>query len=102
MDITDITNKSQPNILQAIDAKITLQFLKEKKTSRTYIIGLEDFIEASQITKFVNSLKASLGTSSYERIIDEKKCYGFQGNHIETIRQKIISELKIDKKKIKG
>ena len=40
---------SQADILSEIDKKIRLRFLKEKKTSRTYIEGLEKFFNQEEI-----------------------------------------------------
>lgn len=103
VDVVEIsTLKTENTILNDIDKKITLKFFKEKKTSRTYIEGLEDFINQKEIIKLVTSLKKKLGTGMLEKDIDNKKVYGFQGDHRDRIRNILITEIKIAGDRIKS
>jgi translation initiation factor 1 (eIF-1/SUI1) len=88
--------------LSFIDSKIILRFVKEKRTNRTYIMGLHDFMTDEKLITLVNDLKKKLGTSVLERKTEDgKKYYGFQGNHINTIKNILIKDLNIDRKKIR-
>lgn len=87
--------------LLEIDKQVQIKFMKEKKTSRTYIIGLCDFLEGDKLIKFVNGLKKRLGTGMVESEQNGKIVYGFQGDHRNTIEGIIVSELQIPKTKIK-
>jgi len=69
------------------DNKIDIKFCKEKKTSRTYITGLEHFLNEDEIKTLITSIKKELGTSVYAK----ENSYGFQGEHIEKL-QKILAK----------
>uniref|UniRef100_A0A6C0EB76 SUI1 domain-containing protein n=1 Tax=viral metagenome TaxID=1070528 RepID=A0A6C0EB76_9ZZZZ len=94
----DLAVASSTSTLTSIDSCITLKFRKEKKTSRTYIIGLEQFVP--DVDKFCKDLKKTLGTGSNVIEEDGSKMYGFQGDFIERIYNYLISK-GIDKSKIK-
>jgi len=93
--------KKEDVTLLEIDKQIQLRFMKEKRTSRTYIRGLADFLDNEKLTKFVTSLKKRLGTGMIECEQDGKIAFGFQGDHRSRIEEIIVSELQISKTKIK-
>lgn len=87
-------------ILYEVDKQITLKYKKEKKSSRTYIYGLEDFMEQKEIEKICKLLKKNLGTGLHITEEEGKNIYGFQGNFIDKISEFLISK-GIDSSKIK-
>ncbi len=100
MDINDeINNKF---ILSEIDKKIIIKFIKEKKTSRTYIFGLEDFVnDINDRKKFMTDIKKLLGTAGiFKKENNMHECIGFNGNHIQSIREFIMYRFKIPSDKI--
>lgn len=106
MDIKAIANpKSKANAndnLLIIDARITLQVIKERKTKRTYVLGLHHFLTPEQINTFVSDTKVRLGTSGLSRKQDDGTTYyGFQGDHMNAIKTILTDDLHIDKSKIK-
>ncbi len=115
----DISNITKTHSLNNIDRKITLQHLKEKKSTVTYVTGLCDFIDDLEMESFIKKLKKLLGTScrcEYEitekeiinettkekEIIKHKKIIkcGFNGDNRDRI-SKILQERGIPKDKIK-
>ena len=84
-----------------VDKYVTLQFFKEKKTSRTYIIGLDGFMTPDEVKNFVIGAKKKLGTAILEKQ-DETfgTMYGFNGDHRSRI-QEFLTAAKIPEEKIK-
>lgn len=103
MDIKALVAKPvHVNPLAVLDVRITLQFVKEKRTNRTYVLGLHHFLKPEQINPFVENMKSTLGTSSLIRKLDDGSvCYGFQGNHMAAIKKTLVDDFHIDPKKIK-
>lgn len=90
---TDSASK-QNNILNLLDKKIVLKFMKEGKTSRTYIIGLDRFFtKQDELDKFCKDLQKMLGTSFLKRTVENNQNhYGYAGNHIERIYDILIDK----------
>ncbi len=93
----------QTNLLAQIDRKIIIKFMKEGKTSRTYIFGLDQYIvNKDEILKFIKPLQKSLGTSMIEKTDEDNKLViGFGGNHIQPIYDAIIKKNICPKNEIK-
>ena len=97
------------DIFKQIDKRVTLRFMKEKKTSRTYIEGLEDFLSEDQINEIIKKIK-KFGTSYLKRTDEDgedktsKKpvaiAHGFNGDHKTKIIKMLTEEYKIPKDKI--
>ncbi len=100
MDISTLGQKS--NLFVQLDKHVTLKFLKEVKTSRTYIGGLGDFMTNEQIEIFTKQLKKKLGAGMNTKLVNGKTEYGFQGNHIDSIKKILLSETEIPEEKIKS
>ena len=104
----DIPSTTTTPSLAEIDRKINLKFIKEKKTSRTYISGLETFLPKKlDREKLCQDLRKVLGTGSNivqdekEKPIGEtKEKYGFQGNHIDRIATFLTKKYNIPQDKI--
>jgi hypothetical protein len=74
------------NILDQIDRKIRIKYIKDGKSSRTYIYGISSYIEnEEEIMKLMKKIQKSLGTSIIKSYIDGKIIIGFGGNHIDSI-----------------
>ena len=104
MDVGNIEQKN--NMFVEIDKKITIKYLKEIKTNRTYVCGLSDFMSDEKINLFTKFLKKQLGAGMNIKKISNtnnmiKLEYGFQGNHLERIRNIILEETDISDDKIK-
>lgn len=85
--------QNEENILKQIDRKITLKFMKEVKTSRTYIFGLDNYIKIKEDkNNFIKNLKKSLGTSVIEKETNIGKAYGFAGDHMKYIYDYIVKK----------
>jgi hypothetical protein len=102
------------DIFRQIDKRITIRFMKEKRTTRTYIEGLEDFLSEETINELIKRIK-KLGTSYLKRTEedeeDDKKtktkktstpaiAHGFNGDHKTKIIKILTEEYKIPKEKI--
>ncbi len=102
------------DIFKQIDKRVTIRFLKEKRTTRTYIEGLEDFLTEEQINDLIKKIK-KLGTSYLKRTDeeteDDKKtktkksttpaiAHGFNGDHKTKIIKILMEDYKIAKEKI--
>ena len=90
------------NIIDDIDKRIVLKFMKEGKTSRTYIIGLDKFMTEETLKDLIKSLPKTLGTSSIKKEHENSYIYGFSGDHVNTIydiliKKKIASKDQITK-----
>ena len=94
--------KDISSVIVEIDKHIRLRFLKEKKTNRTYILGLDDFIpDSKKLADYVKHIQKTLSTGMTEKDEDGKKVFGFQGDHRTKIEQLLMSELNIPKTKIR-
>lgn len=49
--------ENQQDLLNLIDRRIKLRFLKEKKSSRTYIEGLDKFFDTNFIKEMVKKIQ---------------------------------------------
>jgi translation initiation factor 1 (eIF-1/SUI1) len=101
VDISSIQKKDINAIFTDIDKIVTIRWLKEKKTSRTYVSGLQDFISDEEIKKIVKTLKEKLGTGASEFKNEGKSDYGFQGDHREKVKKFLVENVGIPEKKIK-
>ena len=92
----------EENLLTKIDQKIILKFMREGKTSRTYIIGIHNYFKKEEeLNTFIKSLKKKLGTSLFEKTVDYISHYGFAGNHIDKIYEELIKNNIAKKHEIK-
>lgn len=86
MEISNIGDtSSKKNTIINIDNKVEIKNQKEKKGTRTYIIGLEHFLSSDECNELCKTLKKKLGSACVIKEEDEIKQYGFQGNHIDNI-----------------
>lgn len=100
MDITNIGKKKVQ--LNGIDKKIVLKYVKEKRTSRTYIIGLGDFVAEDKIDEILRQLQKMLASGMNSVKNGDKYEYGFNGEHIERIKNYLMKEIKIPENQIKS
>lgn len=110
VDITDISNinfelvvkpgNTSIGILTNLDKHVEIRFLKEKRTSRTYLIGLEDFVDEKQLDKVVKKMQTKLATGLKTGEVDGKKTFGFNGDHVKFMKKYLVDELKIPSDKI--
>lgn len=95
MELTNIGQKNS-HLFEEIDKKVTIKYLKEVKTNRTYIDGLTNFLQEKEINNIVKVLKKKLGAG----FVIKGTSYGFQGNHTERIKELILAETVIPENKI--
>jgi translation initiation factor 1 (eIF-1/SUI1) len=76
-------------LMENIDRKITIKVVKEHGKHRTYISGLEYFLDEDEVDKFVKSLKKRLGMGMSKK----DNMYCFQGNHVDNIKKIIFNEI---------
>jgi hypothetical protein len=81
-----IKTEKKDEIIDKINKKITLNSIKEKRTTRTYIVGLKDFMTKDEIDVFGKKLQKILGTNS---IINNGEC-GFNGDFTSDSSKKNI------------
>lgn len=87
------------NEFEKINKKISLTYIKEKRTGRTYIYGLNKFVIADKIKQLNNDFKKILGANSN---IDSGGNIGFNGDYTNDnskktiIRNYLIETLQID------
>ena len=79
MDLNSI-NKPKTNI-NNITSKISIKNIKNGRHKRTYIVGLHYFLTEDEIKNLIIVLKKKLGAGVDEKITDNIKEYGFQGEH---------------------
>lgn len=94
--------ENQQDLLNLIDRRIKLRFLKEKKSSRTYIEGLDKFFDTNFIKEMVKKIQKKLSTG-YNSVSDENGnivSHGFNGDHKERIKKILIEEYNISADKI--
>lgn len=85
--------ENEENILKQIDRKLTLKYMKEIKTSRTYIFGLDNYIKVKEdLNDFIKKLKKSLGTSVIVKEAESGQAYGFAGDHVKYIYDYIVKK----------
>jgi hypothetical protein len=86
------TETNNKDILKQIDKKLVIKYMKEIKTSRTYIYGLYNYIKTKEETKeFIKKIKKALGTSVFEKMDDDNNMiYGFAGDHTKYIYDYIV------------
>jgi hypothetical protein len=113
------TMDTADSILNEIDKRIKLRFIKEKRTSRTYIEGIEKFFDEEKIKEIMQQIKKKLSTSYFKRIGDDTEedskskkntiqkvtkdiyiAHGFSGDHKERIRNILIETYKIPEDKV--
>jgi translation initiation factor 1 (eIF-1/SUI1) len=93
---------NQEDLLNLIDRRIKLRFIKEKKASRTYIEGLDKFFEIDKIKTMVKTIQKKLSTG-YNSNSDEDGniiSHGFNGDHKERIKKFLVEDYKIPEDKI--
>ena len=107
MDISGITignnlKASNLTVIAEIDKHIEIKFLKEGRRNKTYVYGLDGYIEEKKdLEKFIEKLQKKLGTSLIGEEKDGKKIYAFGGDHVNVIKTIVINDLKIPKDKVK-
>jgi len=79
----EIYSNNDININVIVEKKITLKFFKECRTSRTYVIGLENFFDDEQINDMNKYFKKKLGTSLLKKELENTN----KKNTINTIKQ---------------
>lgn len=71
--------------------QIEFKFFNEKRTNRTYIYNLEEYIRDPELLKvFLKKLKKNLGTSCTQKKTEFGVAYGFNGDQQQRIKQAII------------
>lgn len=85
--IKDDTIKKDNTILDKINKKISLHFVKERKTSRTYITNLKNFLDNNELELLKKNLQKLLGSGS---TINEDGDYGFNGDYTNDTDKKVI------------
>ena len=102
IDKMDIYNtKEIDRLVNDIDKIIIIRWVKEKKTNRTYVSGLHDFLEVEIINKLVKKIKERLGTGSLKSDTSGGIIYGFQGEHKEKIKKFLLENTEIPESRIK-
>lgn len=94
--------ESQQDLLNLIDRRIKLRFLKEKKSSRTYIEGLDKFFDTNFVKDMIKKIQRKLSTG-YNAVSDlsgNVVSHGFNGEHKERIKKILIEEYNIQADKI--
>lgn len=88
----DFDENTDTNILEQIDRKLIIKYMKEGRASRTYVYGLMSYINSEEdIMKHMKKLQKSMGTSLFKTYDDKKKIIiGLGGEHIRTIYEYII------------
>jgi hypothetical protein len=81
------SSKKSASVIDNINKKITLHFVKERRTSRTYIVGLKNFINEAEMQTLSKKLQKSMGTNS---IINEEGDCGFNGDYTTDSAKKAI------------
>ena len=94
--------ESQQDILNLIDRRIKLRFMKEKRASRTYIEGLEKFFDEEKIKIMTKVIQKKLSTG-YTTKSDENNIvlgHGYNGDHKERIKKYLVEDYNIPADKI--
>jgi translation initiation factor 1 (eIF-1/SUI1) len=100
-EMTMVLDKQTDEMVAEIDKMIIIKWRKEKRTSRTYLIGLEGFTDViGDIPKFCSKIKKTMGTGATVIEEDGVKMYGFQGQLTDRLYN-VLLEIGINKNKIK-
>jgi hypothetical protein len=92
------SSKKSVSVIDNINRKITLHFVKEKRTSRTYIVGLKNFIGEDEMQILSKKLQKSMGTNS--TINADGDC-GFNGDYTtDSAKKSIIKDCILGNSKI--
>ena len=84
-------NTNEENKLCLVDKKIEFRYIKEKRTSRTYIFNLDHYIKDDEKVKLLLiSLKKTLGTACIKKENEFGVGYGFNGDFTARITQYLI------------
>jgi hypothetical protein len=90
------------NLLSQIDRKLILKYMKEGKSSRTYILGLEGYLKQDEQLTLMKDIQKKLGTSLLKKMTeDNKPIFGLGGDHVNTIYDYIIKKKIAPKGEIK-
>jgi hypothetical protein len=82
--------KDDISMIDKINKKISLYYVKDKRAKRTYIMGLKHFINNEELQNLSKKLQKSMGTNSF--INEEGEC-GFNGDYTnDTAKKSIIKE----------
>jgi hypothetical protein len=98
--IEDVDSKD--DLLKQIDRKLVLKFMKEGKQSKTYIIGLENYLKPEDQLTFIKDIQKKLGTSLLKKMTeDNKPIYGLGGDHVNTVYDVVLKKNIAPEKEIK-
>jgi len=97
MDISSLSNAPK---FESINNKVEVRHLKVKKHLRTYISGLQNFMQEEDKMQFLLILKKKLGAGMETKDTETGVEYGFQGDHKDRIKQLIIESKKVKKEDI--
>lgn len=102
MNIAEMTLEKQIMPNTDLDKCVRVFYRANKKNKRTYIDGLELFVDKNTINEFCFKMKKALGAGCIMENDEEtgKLCFGFQGNHVSKIKQLLVTEMNIDPKRI--
>jgi hypothetical protein len=74
------------------EKKIEFKYIKEKKTTKTYIFNLEHYVtDPAKLTAILTELKKLMGTSCTKKITEFGPGYGFSGDFQAKITQYLIN-----------
>ena len=97
--MTDINKiiKNQRNdtnsLMTEIDKKIVLKPYKEGNKHKTIMTGIDDFLKPEEVKGFTKMCKVKLGcTGTISQDDKQKTVIIFSGNHVDAIKQLMISE----------
>lgn len=91
-------SEQETDLLKKIDQKIIIKYMREGKTSRTYMIGVHNYFKKEEdLTTYMKNLQKKLGTSFLKKMVDDIPHFGFAGEHIDKIYEELLKN-KIAKK----
>lgn len=97
-DSAEEKKKKEKNILNKINKKINLQFVKEKNKNKTFLSNISIFLEEPEMKTFCKKLQKILGSSSTQN--QEGDC-GFSGDYTtDTSKKEIIKKFILENTKI--
>jgi hypothetical protein len=97
-DNAEEQKKKEKNILNKINKKINLQFVKEKNKNKTFLCNISIFLEETETQSFCKKLQKILGSSS---ILNQDGDCGFSGDYTtDTSKKEIIKKFILDNTKI--
>jgi|SRR5579863_4264049 hypothetical protein len=101
----DFLKKNNNGVTQGLtneSKKIEFKFIKEQKTSRTYIYNLEYFVRDDKALKdVIRNIKISLGTACIKKDTEFGLGYGFNGDFSEKIKTYLLENNIVDKEAFK-